>query len=341
MSIDSFPPPIMSVYYLTEKPDCSWLKGITILSLRQGEGPAAHIFLSEENKTTLISELAFTEAPVEESTLLESLEGNPNATEIKTFLKMIHVMDGDLDDEHLIVPDLTDYDDTTLRFRGAQWFEVVKSLNITMVGLGGIGSHTAVMLSRFQPQFIMLYDNDKVEAVNLAGQLYTGDDIGSYKTAASYRNMEKFSNFHRTSCFSHRYTEATHSTEVMICGLDSMEARMDCFASWLRTVNSKQDPSDCLYIDGRLAAEELQVFCITGDCAYDIERYKQMYLFPSSEAEEATCSYKQTAYMANMIAGVICNLVANFCANKVIPNFRSLPFLTTYNGYTMSFKTTE
>ena len=330
-------------YYLTEKPECSWLKDITILSVRTKEEDSyKHVFLSSTDKVYLMSELAFPAVSDDSASLMQRVEESGAAVPLKAFLNWLGLLEVYPEEEHLTLPDLEVYDDTTLRFRSADWFNVVQSMEITLVGVGGIGSHTALMLSRFHPASMFLYDPDKVEAVNMAGQWYSKEDIGNFKVNACYRNMGRFSDYYSVVCHSRMFTKSSKASQIMICGLDNMEARKDCFKSWLRTVaDNEEQAGNCLFIDGRLAAEELQVFCIRGDMKYDIERYKEKYLFPSSEAEETSCSYKQTAYMANMIAGVICNLVANFGTNKLIPDYRSLPFLTTYNGYTMSFKSIE
>ena len=79
--------------------------------------------------------------------------------------------------------------------------------------------------------------------------------------------------------------------------------------------------------------------CITGDADYNIKKYEKDYLFRDSEAEETICSYKQTTFMANMIASVMVNLFVNFCANECDPLVpRDLPFFTEYSAETMFFK---
>ena len=130
------------------------------------------------------------------------------------------------------------------------------------------------------------------------------------------------------------------ATSIMICGFDNMEARKVFFNSWKKYVELRPDSEQkhCLFIDGRLAAEEFQVFCIRGDDKYNINRYDNEFLFSDSEADETICSYKQTSFMANMIGSIIINLFVNFCANEV-GACRDLPFFTTYNAIAMYFKT--
>lgn len=86
------------------------------------------------------------------------------------------------------------------------------------------------------------------------------------------------------------------------------------------------------------------MLCIRGDDSYNLRRYSQEWLFSDDEAEAAQCSYKQTSFMANMIASIIVNLFVNFCANDLegenAPAIeRDLPFLTTYEASMMLFNT--
>jgi hypothetical protein len=95
-----------------------------------------------------------------------------------------------------------------------------------------------------------------------------------------------------------------------------------------------------LFIDGRLAAESFQIFCIRGDDTVNIDRYEKEYLFSDEEAEAELCSYKQTSYCANMIGSYIVNLYTNFIANTLNPIIkRDLPFKTYYDASLMYLKT--
>lgn len=231
---------------------------------------------------------------------------------------------------------------TTARFSSAIWFNKIQEQKITLAGVGGIGSYVAFLLSRMQPRLINLYDPDIVEAVNMSGQLYSNNDVNRYKVTALRRTMEAFSNFYNVGTYEERFTSASSTTDIMICGFDNMEARKVFFEAWLNRISNytEEERSKCLFIDGRLNAEEFQVLCITGNNQYAIDKYTNDWLFSDDEVEETVCSYKQTTYMANMIGSVIVNLFTNFCANLCNPLIeRDIPFLTRYDGLTMFFKT--
>lgn len=191
-----------------------------------------------------------------------------------------------------------------------------------------------------KPAALYIYDNDIVEAANMSGQLYGQSDIGRTKVSALADMIRNYANYSSAFAISERFTSDSEATDIMICGFDNMEARKTFFEKWATHVSSKPEEkrANCLYLDGRLAAEEFQVLCIKGDDEFNINRYRTEFLFSDLEADETICSYKQTTFCANMIASYMVNLFVNFCANEV-GAYRELPFLTTYSAETMYLKT--
>ena len=152
--------------------------------------------------------------------------------------------------------------------------------------------------------------------------------------------IRNYANYNNVFAVDEKFTDESEASDIMICGFDNMVARRLFFNKWAAHVASKpaEERANCLYIDGRLAAEEFQILCIKGDDEYNINRYNKEFLFYDIEADETVCSYKQTTFCANMIASYMVNLFVNFCANEV-GAYRELPFLTTYNAETMYLKT--
>lgn len=232
--------------------------------------------------------------------------------------------------------------ENTSRFSSALWYNKVQEHIITLAGIGGIGSHVGFLLSRLNPYNLYVYDDDKVEKNNLSGQFYSTLSFGRYKANALAMLLSKFSNYNRTYAYAKKYEPNDTATDIMICGFDNMIARKIFFNSWLQHISckSEEDRTNCLYIDGRLAAEEFQILCIKGDDDFNINKYEKEFLFSDSEADETICSYKQTSFCASMIASYIVNLYVNFCSNQCNPIInRDLPFLTEYNAETMYLKT--
>lgn len=255
------------------------------------------------------------------------------------------ILDQAVEDAHQEIPTNSAtllVDEATSRFSSAIWYENIQGKTVILAGVGGIGSYVGFLLARMKPASMFIYDDDIVEAANMSGQLYGQSDLGRAKVSALAEMIRNYAGYSSVFAINERFTNESEATDIMICGFDNMAARRLFFNKWVNHVQSKseEERKNCLFIDGRLAAEEFQVLCIKGDDEYNINRYNNEFLFSDAEADETICSYKQTTFCANMIASYMVNLFVNFCANQCGPLIdRDLPFLTTYNAETMYLKT--
>lgn len=234
-------------------------------------------------------------------------------------------------------------DETTSRFSGAIWYERIQKQIVTLAGIGGIGSYVGFLLGRLKPLRLIIYDPDRVETVNMSGQLYGRPDVGSYKSTALANMIGDYADYNNIVALNQRFENNSEATDIMICGFDNMAARRTFYEKWKQRVLSYPADSDnrkkCLFIDGRLAAEEFQVLSIQGDDERAMAEYENKWLFSDAEAEETICSYKQTTFMANMIASVMVNVFVNFVANFCGPIIdRDVPFFISYDASTMFTK---
>lgn len=224
------------------------------------------------------------------------------------------------------------------RFSSAPWVNTINNMDICLAGCGGIGSWTGLLLSRLNPNSLSLWDPDSVDTSNTSGQLFTFQDRNRLKVEALKECLKRYSNYWRATAIAFAYEPYSNPTKpIMICGFDNMAARKEFFDAW--ETNLWRHESS-LFIDGRLAAEEFQIFALTKDNPERIEEYKSKYLFPDEEADATVCSYKQTSHIAAMIASYIVSIVVNFCANlsQDSPLPREVPFLTTYRADYMDLK---
>ena len=106
--------------------------------------------------------------------------------------------------------------ESTSRFSGAVWYEAIRQKSIILAGLGGIGSYVAFLLARMQPARITMYDDDRVEAVNMSGQLYSVTDVGNYKGNAIYQMMKNYGNFYNGNVNTQRFTDQSLGGPIMI-----------------------------------------------------------------------------------------------------------------------------
>nr|DAJ67789.1 MAG TPA: E1 enzyme family protein [Crassvirales sp.] len=274
-----------------------------------------------------------------------SVEDNGDSISFELSEEEQAILDQAVEDAHQEIPTNSAtllVDEATSRFSSAIWYKNIQKKTVTLAGVGGIGSYVGFLLARMKPAFMFIYDDDIVEAVNMSGQLYGQSDLGRPKVSALAGMIRNYAGYGNVFAMTERFTNESEASDIMICGFDNMAARRLFFNKWVNHVQSKpeEERKNCLFIDGRLAAEEFQILCIKGDDEYNINRYNNEFLFSDAEADETICSYKQTTFCANMIASYMVNLFVNFCANQCEPIIdRDLPFLTTYNAETMYLKT--
>jgi hypothetical protein len=209
------------------------------------------------------------------------------------------------------------------RFSDAVWYERLRSTYILLIGAGGIGSWVAFCLSRIGCNFT-LYDMDVVEAHNLGGQLYSMQHVGQLKTEATKALCAEFTGKENDIDIQSRYDDSAMSNPIVIAAFDNMEGRKLAFTKWVELVESDpENVADYLFIDGRLLAEQYQVFAVTPD---RIEEYKK-YLFSDAEVGEVSCSLKSTTHCSMGIASDIISVLTNFVANRALGfDIREVPF---------------
>ena len=214
---------------------------------------------------------------------------------------------------------MKEIDVTKSRFRDASWFESIETLATPIVvgGAGGIGSWLTLFLARMlSDTLLFLYDYDTVEEVNMAGQLFGKRHIRMSKVLAIQDVVTEYTDYTKLSAQNEKYTVDSLKSPIMFSAFDNMKARKVMFNNW-----SSEAPKhkNAIFIDGRLLAEQLQIFFVTPKTA---ERYQKDFLFDDSEVEDANCSYKQTSHFAAIIAG---KMVQGF-TNWFIQDEAILPF---------------
>ena len=226
------------------------------------------------------------------------------------------------------------------RFKDAPWFPKEET-NVIVGGAGGIGSWLTLMLSR-AGFFPIVYDFDILEEHNLAGQLYTKSDAEAMvpKVDALKGLCKQFADTDIT-VMNERYTKDSMSHHYVFSAFDNMQARKDMFAAWKEYVKEWEDFKDIadaahipnislsepIFIDGRLTAEQMQIFCVTPD---KIEEYEK-HLFDDTEVQDAPCTMKQTSHSAAMIASHMVGFFTNHMTNNAVGDKdRTVPFFWEY-----------
>ena len=213
------------------------------------------------------------------------------------------------------------------RFKGAPWIVEGTSFNATVCGVGGIGSHLVFMLSRLGFVNLFIIDPDRIEEHNLGGQFFHQkySDQKAYKTEAVYNTVAQFGVQNVISSDEVKVDEDTefYHPHIFSC-FDNMEARKNAFEAWKRYVGLEDGYGNHpIFIDGRLEAEQLQIFCVTPDKIKDYEQH----LFSDDEVQDAPCTFRQTTHVASMIAAYMCAFYTNHITNMLVDSSpRVVPF---------------
>lgn len=195
--------------------------------------------------------------------------------------------------------------------------------SITVIGAGGIGSPTTLVLSKMGVSKITIYDDDSVEEHNLPNQMYRISDLGKLKVEATRDICKDFAGLTINISNERFINQSVHG--IVISGVDTMKSRADI---WKRM---RYNPLINLYIDGRMGAEVCKI-CTVNPCNPEDIKWYENTLFPDEEASEEPCTAKAIIYNTSVIAGLVASQVKKFAraqpfAREIIFDLKTLTFI--------------
>ena len=179
---------------------------------------------------------------------------------------------------------------------------------IMVVGAGGIGSFTVLTLAKMGFTDIRVYDFDKIEEHNLPNQFYQIKDIGQYKVEA-LQNMVKSFTGTEIGISGERWQAldlVAFRPKVLISAVDNMDTRKEMF-------DACED--DCVFIDGRMGADQAEVYTI--QTKEESVMYRA-HLWKESETATLPCTSKATMYNVLTIASIIANQIRLALAGEAV-----------------------
>ena len=78
---------------------------------------------------------------------------------------------------------------------GSVAVEKLRAARVAVIGLGGLGSNIAIMLTRMGVGYLHLIDFDRVDVSNLHRQQYFVEQVGLYKTEALAYTLRKINSY--------------------------------------------------------------------------------------------------------------------------------------------------
>jgi sulfur carrier protein ThiS adenylyltransferase len=201
----------------------------------------------------------------------------------------------------------TTLSDRDLRQRGLVPPLRLAGCHAIVLGVGAIGRQVALQLAALGISRMTLYDDDVVQAVNLAPQGYWPEDMQQPKVHATAELCRRIHPPLSVTAVPERFKRSTgrelpgDGEPVLFCCVDSIVTRR---MIW-ETVRS----SVRFFVDGRMSAEVLRVLA-AGEPALD-EDYPRT-LFTAEEAFVGACTARSTIYTASIASGMMVHQFAKW-----------------------------
>jgi molybdopterin/thiamine biosynthesis adenylyltransferase len=166
---------------------------------------------------------------------------------------------------------------------------------IHIIGAGGIGSWTAVLLAKMGARDITVYDSDTVSDHNIACQLFREQDIDQLKTKALQTIVKDQSGI---IIKEKPATAENHITDgLVIIALDTMARRQE-LAEMYKT-------RDIFIIDGRLGGLQAELYTTPADDW-------QSTLCDPADVQPDACTARTICFTCTALASLIANAVRQY-----------------------------
>jgi len=197
---------------------------------------------------------------------------------------------------------------------------------IRIIGAGGIGSPTAIILAKIGFRRFVLMDDDTVEPHNLPNQFFPVEALGMLKVEALAIQMLQFNPDVDIEPVPEKFTDDFRwlqpaPREIVIVATDSLKSRA-CI--WGRCKNK---PHIELYLDARMAAEQFEVHVVCPSNLGDKRQYEST-LFQGKTPDtgrdgrelrkpvDLPCTARAIAYNTFVLAGLLAHEIKKFVMNE-------------------------
>lgn len=185
------------------------------------------------------------------------------------------------------------------------------SMDVHLIGIGGIGSWLAYYLMKHGIPTLHVYDDDTVEERNAFFQLYRREDAGELKVdaLADFARREGLD----TEIVPHaeRVTEKSELdlSDVVISGVDSMNARHHIWEQ-VRLNGRVQ-----LYMDGRIGGDNFHLYTLNPSDPSQL-KYYEAWLYKSDQADQDPCSTRDDFHAALTLGGFMMKNLISFARDE-------------------------
>jgi molybdopterin/thiamine biosynthesis adenylyltransferase len=206
--------------------------------------------------------------------------------------------------------------------RHMQIFNVPTYFSVGIVGAGGIGATTGLILAKMGVVQLTVWDDDCVSETNIPTQLHKWSEIDQPKVFSLQRTLEEFSDEILFTPMQERITETSAFPyfDLLISAVDSITARKLIWDAIYRGEKPRW------YIDARMSAEEFQMFIVNMSDRSAIHSYATMLeRISEDDIPEVTCTMKATfhcsAAAATNIGAALRNILRNEQSSERIVHY--------------------
>ncbi len=205
--------------------------------------------------------------------------------------------------------------------------EDLASLQVTVIGVGGIGSPTTLALAKMGVSQIVIYDDDSVELHNLPNQIYRLSDLGKVKVQGVVDICRDFAGV-VVEGKPERFNGGQQLSGIVVSGVDTMAARKEI---WTRV---RYNPTVQTYIEARMGAEVARIHTIK-PCDPSQVKWYEATLYSDEQASGLPCTAQAIIYNVFCIAGLVANQIKKIAraeplAREVIFDLKTLSLIVNY-----------
>lgn len=176
-----------------------------------------------------------------------------------------------------------------------------KLTDITIIGLGGIGSFVSQYLTIMGFKNITGYDNDIMKDHNLSSTAYPTSYIGKNKAIACQDFVNKFGeDWQSFKAIDKKWTSRDSLSLYNIVCTDDMESRKSCYKAFLKDNTAK------VLIDARMGATTIELVTVTKNH----DDYMKHWI-PTDSIDPAPCSMKHSLFATTTIASLTVSQLYN------------------------------
>ncbi|MEQ8854385.1 ThiF family adenylyltransferase [Gimesia sp.] len=194
--------------------------------------------------------------------------------------------------------------------------EKLRSLTVTIIGVGAIGRQVALQLASLGVRRLQLVDFDLVEPTNITTQGYCIADLEQSKVEATARAVRAIDADMNVETINDRFRPGWATGEVVFCCVDSISSRS---AIW-RTLRDQC----AFWCDGRMRGEVLRVLTAVDSPS---RTHYDTALFPQAEAQTGACTSRSTIYTAGIAAGLMLHQLTRWLRQLPVDRDLSLNLL--------------